>query len=46
MTVRGHGMQREDTNLIVVLHHHQRESTPFEVQPSDFGPVQHTETHG
>lgn len=45
MTARGHGMQREDTNLIVVLHHHQRESTPFEVQPSDFGPVQHTHTH-
>lgn len=26
------------TNLVVVLHHDQRQSTPFKVQPSDFGP--------
>ncbi len=34
-----------DTHLIVVLHHDQRESTLFKVQPGDFGPGGHTETH-
>lgn len=28
----------QNTDLIVVLHHHQRQSTPFKVQPRDFGP--------
>lgn len=28
----------QDTNLIVVLHHDQRQSTLFKIQPSDFGP--------
>lgn len=28
----------QNANLIVVLHHDQRQSTPFKVQPRDFGP--------
>lgn len=27
-----------ETNLIVVLHHDQRQSTLFKIQPGDFGP--------
>lgn len=28
----------QNADLIVVLHHDQRQSTPFKVQPRDFGP--------
>lgn len=34
----------QDTNLIIVLHHNQRESTLFKVQTSDFGPEQQSHT--
>lgn len=33
-----------DTDLIVVLHHHQCQTTLFKLQPGDFGPELHTET--
>lgn len=29
----------KNTNLLVVLHHHQREATLFEIQSSDFWPI-------